>query len=38
MKDCIWSSPSMNEKFEIRSVWSTIEDKSKDLSSFFVFD
>ena len=23
MKACIWSSPSMNERFEIRSGWST---------------
>lgn len=26
MKDCISSSPSMNRRFEILSVWSTTED------------
>ena len=28
MKDCIWNNPSMNERFEIRSAWSTTEELS----------
>ena len=37
MKACIWSSPSMNERFEIRRVWSTKErNYLTDDSSFFI--
>ena len=35
MNRWISSSPSWNRRFEIRSVWSTKQDKSQDLSSLF---
>ena len=36
MKACIWSSPSMNERFEIRSVWSTKRNYGSQTAAVFV--
>ncbi len=37
MKACIWCNSSMNNRFEIRSVWPTKQDISSEVSCFYVY-